>query len=803
MMHYTHYFAIIWFSLPFFTFSQSTPLSDTIHKIRMPFTESSIKRYDNSLNQINIAHKNFPFITGRGKTLAIKERRFDTLDIDLKNRWFLTDFTMFNQDMHATEMATLAGGSGNTGYTGKGVAWESSITSTSFENLMPEPVSYYKSFNITVQNHSYGTGLENEYAIDAAAYDHTMWMDSTLLHVFSAGNQGQAIQTSGKYIGIQGYSNITGSFKMSKNSLTVGATDSLGRVEILSSRGPAYDGRLKPELVAFGIDGSSGAAALVSGTALLIQQILEQQLNAMPNASLVKAILIGSAKDNGTSGPDYANGYGQLNANNALQIAEKKQFFTGTASTGIESIFTINVPQNAAFLKVTLCWTDTAGVPLSALALVNDLDLEVTDETNNRWQPWVLSTFPNADSLSNRAFRGNDHLNTVEQVYIDNPAPGKYTLKIKPFSLKTTTQKFSVVYDIKQKDTLTITYPLATTPAAANDKILIRWQQTFNDNVQANIDYSFIGSSTWTPIAQNIETKRQYVAWQTPDVNELAIIRISVEGKIFYSDTFFIAKPFNVKTGFICKDTALIYWSPSAGINEYAIYTLGDTLMEQLSHTIDTLYKIPIDKLQNNWITIASKATGQAGFEARQASFNIFSQGIDCYFKSFLAQLDNGSVTLNIALGSVYNLKLLHIQKQKNGIFETIQSFNINAALDFEFLDDKVVPGANTYKAVLVLNDGREIESDIQAVVQTTKEGWWVFPNPVSRSQRLFITNRRSENVDLLVDIFDIHGRKTSTQLVPLIDNSFSVANLSAGVYFLVFTEGNKRVGYQKIVVLQ
>jgi len=46
----------------------------------------------------------------------------------------------------------------------------------------------------------------------------------------------------------------------------------LGNVLSPSSRGPAYDGRVKPELVAFAEDGSSGAAAIVSGISLVAQQ---------------------------------------------------------------------------------------------------------------------------------------------------------------------------------------------------------------------------------------------------------------------------------------------------------------------------------------------------------------------------------------------------------------------------------------------------------------------------------------------------------------------------------------------------
>lgn len=41
--------------------------------------------------------------------------------------------------------------------------------------------------------------------------------------------------------------------------------DSVVKIETRSSRGLTYDGRLKPEVVAFGQNRSSGAAVLVSG----------------------------------------------------------------------------------------------------------------------------------------------------------------------------------------------------------------------------------------------------------------------------------------------------------------------------------------------------------------------------------------------------------------------------------------------------------------------------------------------------------------------------------------------------------
>jgi hypothetical protein len=139
-----------------------------------------------------------------------------------------------------------------------------------------------------------------------------------LLHIFSSGNSGTLASTTGAYAGITGFANLTGSFKMAKNILTVGATDSFSIVAPQSSKGPAFDGRVKPELVAFGIDGSSGAAALVSGVSLTLQQQYKQLNRVLPANALIKAVLLNSADDCGNKEVDYSNGFGSLNALNAV-----------------------------------------------------------------------------------------------------------------------------------------------------------------------------------------------------------------------------------------------------------------------------------------------------------------------------------------------------------------------------------------------------------------------------------------------------------------------------------------------------
>jgi hypothetical protein len=207
-------------------------------KLSSPKEESVVNDYDNSVNDINLFFAKYPTINGNGLTVSVKENLFDTTDIDFKNRYKPTTLNSNEITTHATTMATLIGGGGNSFYTGKGIARGCSLSSDNYVVLLPETDSVYKHYNISVQNHSYGVGIENFYGSDAAAYDLSMIDDAVLLHVFSAGNSGDLTDTIGQYKNLNGFANITGSFKQAKNILIVGSVDSFYNVTLLSSKGP-------------------------------------------------------------------------------------------------------------------------------------------------------------------------------------------------------------------------------------------------------------------------------------------------------------------------------------------------------------------------------------------------------------------------------------------------------------------------------------------------------------------------------------------------------------------------------------
>lgn len=199
---------------------------------KTPQPERAIRDLDLSANGLNLVHYLLPEIDGSGQVVSIKENAFDSTDIDISSRYLPSALRDGFVTTHATTMATLVGGAGNSYYTGKGAAPGSMLSSISFDNLFPDPENYFDDNRIAIQNHSYGVGIENYYGGEAMAYDEQAYRRTDLTHVFSAGNQGDQLATTGTYQGIPGFANLTGNMKMAKNLLTVGSVNSALEVSV-------------------------------------------------------------------------------------------------------------------------------------------------------------------------------------------------------------------------------------------------------------------------------------------------------------------------------------------------------------------------------------------------------------------------------------------------------------------------------------------------------------------------------------------------------------------------------------------
>jgi subtilisin family serine protease len=235
-----------------------------------------------------------------------------------------------------------------------------------------------------------------------------------------------------------------------KNVIAVGAMQVVGGETIsasFSSRGPAKDGRVKPDVVARGTgvlstvpggvygvkQGTSMASPAVTGiAALLTEQWRKTFAGATPSAPQLKAVIIAGADDIGNPGPDYTFGFGLANAKNAADLiiaddGEGKRIATMTLDQGATDSHRLRVSETQN-LRVVLTWADPAILilpdeeALAPKALVNDLDVRIIGPTGTETLAYVLDK----NQVEALATRGVNTIDNTEMVEIPNAAPGIY-----------------------------------------------------------------------------------------------------------------------------------------------------------------------------------------------------------------------------------------------------------------------------------------------------------------------------------------------------------------------------------------
>lgn len=759
--------------------------------------ERQLNQADLTVNSITPLHRRYPALAGQGLTVSVKENPLDVNDIDFKGRLVYADPAAVTVSAHATTMATLIAGGGNSAPAGRGVAWQARISSSSYDNLLPDDAGQLQQRGVSVQNHSYGTGIENYYGLETRAYDAQTRQLPALLHVFSSGNSGAQTSTTGTYRGLAGVANLTGQFKQSKNTLSVGATNALGEVAAGSSRGPAYDGRIKPELVAFGDDGSSDAAALVSGISLLVQQAYrEQNGGALPSSALVKAALLNSADDVGRPQVDFAAGFGQADALGAVRTVLDRRYFQGTAGQGQVERFTLVVPPGTQHLKLTLTWTDPEAAANAPAALLNDLDVLLSSGNGASWQPWALSSHPHPDSLILPARRRPDHLNNVEQITLAAPAPGTYQVVVRGFSVSVGPQAFSVAYELSSGfEWLTPNKLRNVRPGQLNR---LRWEWA-GPAATGQLQYRPIGSAAWRPVA-TVPLAAHTFAWTAPDTTTLAQLRM-VAGTTgaFVTDTLVLARPLPLSIGYTCPDENLLYWPRVPGATHYQLYRLGATHLEPLLLTSDTVHILPGSARNMPHYAVAPVFRGQVA--ERGSTIDLTTAGFNCYLRSFVArQPVADTVQLLVELGSNFRLQQLNLQRLEQGAWRTVLTQSPVSQLRFMLTDLTATPGNNQYRLEMKDSQGRAFYSQTEAVLRVRAQEVLVFPVPVAAGTPLNVAG--PAGAALRLRLYDNLGRLLQQNTFTGTINSMPTEGLRPGTYLLhIDLEGSPRV-VRRIMIL-
>jgi len=742
--------------------------------------EESVLEYVNwNFNRITKTHHYFPDLNGANQNVSVKEQGFDPSDIDLVNRSFTTSLTPATTSQHSTAMATIIAGGGNSSLRSRGVAYQANFTSSDFSNILPDDILIFNSNNIHVQNHSYGVGIENYYGNEAFAYDQQVTTHPSLLHVFSAGNSGNLKPTAGKYVNME-LANLSGNFKQAKNVLVVNAVDTTLTVNAFNSRGPAFDGRLKPELTAFGQDGTSDAAAIVSGISLLLQEKYRLIHQTVPTASLVKAILIASSDDIGSKGIDYVNGYGSVNAYKALALMEVNQIISVTLASNEEVTIPITIPSSVSEIKVAVTWTDPPAIPNASSVLINDIDSWLDDGTLIT-QPWVLNPYPHVDSLQALPKRKSDHLNNTEYITLENPAPGTYQLHLVSGTITNAAQKVSVAYWMNDDTPFRWDFPLTNDQAEGGAKNLLVWEAAPD---QTGDLFLQLNNNDWQLVQPAIDLDN-YFYWSCPDTFSKAKLKMKIGAAEFVTDEFLISPVIKMKTAFVCADSIGLTWNSIPNATSYELYTLGNQYLKKVSAINDTLVVLP--KSSDDFFAISPVLNGVTGIKSN--TINYTQQGALCYLNLFTAERYSATqIRIQLQLSSWYQVKHITILRTTNGNTDVFKNTAEGKLLFFDFYDTELQPGTMIYQAEIVLQSGIKILSDLIEITIEEKGKAIIFPNPITSNSDLTILSAGGGETFRILDLF---GRIVFEKELELVADAIDVIHLPAGVYiYHLISEG-------------
>ncbi|MBL4669417.1 MAG: S8 family serine peptidase, partial [Flavobacteriales bacterium] len=544
---------------------------------------------------------------GTGVTVMLQDNSKLDQHIDYAGRFTNYPSAIQSGD-HGEHCGGIIAGAGNLDPRARGMAFgaEVLVFGASDNNFNDVP-TLFANDNLTITSKSYSNGTNAGYTSLAQQLDQQIRTMPELIHIFSAGNGGS------------GWSTITGGHKQGKNVMAVANLNYKDIITTSSGRGPAADGRIKPDISAVGTNVYStndpnnytyktGTSMSCPGVAGIMAQLYDayKSINGgiNPNSALMKAAVLNTGDDLGNIGPDYIYGWGRINARRAYNLFSNNNYVSDAISQGGNNVHSINVPAGTAQLRVMVYWSDYEGSASANPALVNDINMQIVDPAAILFNPWVL----NPSSQNNVAVRGIDNLNNVEQITIDNPLSGNYTINISGVTIPQGPQEYYVVHELIQNEVV-LTYPIGREGFNPGTVETIRWD-SYGGTGTFNLEYSTNNGGSWNTINASVSSVLRYYEWTVPSaVSGEVLVRVTRGALSSVSDAVFsiIPTPINLSIDWACPDSMQLSWDIATGAIAYEVSMLGNKYMDSVDVTNANSYVFyGVNPTLSYWVSVRS-----------------------------------------------------------------------------------------------------------------------------------------------------------------------------------------------------
>jgi len=433
---------------------------------------------------------------------------------------------------------------------------------------------YGQPYDWGARAHTNSWGGGSGYGDSAITSDEFIWDHKDFNILYAMGNDGDGANT----ISAQAEA---------KNIFSVGSVTnapSQDDVSGFSSRGYADDGRIKPTVMHVGEnlmsadDGDNTGYSSMSGTSMSTPGIAGQVGQVRhyyeggwypdgipdetdgfnPSSALVKASIVNGAVEISGSGaynndnrfPNNDQGFGRSQLDRVLHFegdSRELEVFDSwnegiELGTGESWDMNFEVIDQHQDIEVTLVWSDypgSSGSDSNDPAIVNDLDLEVTDPDGTRYvgnaftgsNPGYSEPDPTSNPWDGLRGEEYDGLNVVENVLLlpdqNGVEEGTYEVTVTGHQVPEESQPFAVVISggITQEipgepPEIDLTRPDGGETFDANTDEEITWDTVEGDDPvdEINLWYSKDSGSSWDTIVSGLGDTGSY-SWTVPNVD--------------------------------------------------------------------------------------------------------------------------------------------------------------------------------------------------------------------------------------------------------------------------------------------